>query len=516
MPTNWLATLRWVSTGGLVLAAAAVLGSVVALVVVAFIEGSAWLFAHGVGAAGASVLLVLLLPAVAGAISGWLCDRTMHRSAPGPADVMRAKLGGLRLLSLRDGALAAGASFVGLALGGSVGAYGPVVHLGSTIAAHAARLFGRRAIETGMGCGCAAAIAAVFNAPLAGIIFAHEVILKQHSLRMFAPVATAALAASWVARNGLGRDNFLGFVQMEQITTSDGIVFVFVGIACGLLASGIVHGCLALNAWRRSQPYPAWFLPAVGGLAAGAIAATLDAPEILGGGKSFIDGIADGTAPGNFAILFVAKLLATLACIGLGMAGGLFSPALLIGALFGHTLGEVATYAWPDAELSSMVVYTLVGMFATAAPVIGAPLAGILIAVEFSASYPFALSVAVAIVVASFVSGRLAGGSYYQLQLAAAGVNLRAGPEERILAATSVRARMQQLAPADAQTFVHARRIAITASLWDAVVLAKHEVGEQLLVVDAGGQPVGKLLLEELLLEQSELNRRFRAEEGEL
>lgn len=516
MIAELLARLRWIGVSTTLLVLAAILGAALAFVVILFIHGSAWIFSNTLGNANEQLWLVILLPCLAGGISGWLCAKTLHKVPPGPADVVRAKLNGLRFLSLRDGALAGSASFLCLSFGGSVGAYAPVVHLGSTIAGHACRKFGRRGIEIGLGIGCAAAIAAAFNAPLAGIIFAHEVILKNYSLRAFAPVATAALAANWVVSEWLARDNFLGTAipTMQEIAGSEVLIFVGVGLACGLLASGIIHGCIELNRQRQKITTLVWVLPAVGGLAAGLIAVAIGSTEILGATQPLIAQIASGEDLANAQTLLLAKLLATLACIGLGMAGGLFSPALLLGALFGYSCGELLIAIFPQAELPALAVFALVGMFATAVPVIGAPMAGILIAVEFSQSYPFAISVAIAIVVASLVSVRLAGGSYYQRQLRAAGVNIYAGPEERSLSEISVHSRMKPVSPEHAQKF--AITITNTDNLWQALERAQGSVNEQIGVVDKDGQLIGYLLVEELLLEQAQLNRQFRREESEL
>ena len=498
----------------------AVLGAVVGLCSVGFIEISSWLFSRGVGAAGAHWILLLALPAGAGLLSGLLCMRTVTRSPPGPAEVVRAKSEGLRLLSVRDGIRGVLASFGGLAMGGSVGAYGPLVHMGSTLAAQITHLVaGRKAHEIGLGCGCAAAIAAAFNAPLAGIVFAHEVILKHYSLRLFAPVASAALLANLVTRHALDRPPFLEAVFMSSLSASESAIFALVGLACGLLACAIIHGCLWLVRWHRQFKTPPWLFPTLGGLSCGALAVVLGVPEILGGGKPLLDLIAaDGIGSGEqVVLLLVAKFAATLLCIGFGMAGGLFSPALVIGALFGYAIGLGLETVFPTATFASAYIYALVGMFATAAPVIGAPLAGILIAVEFSQSYPLAVSVAVAIVVSSFIAGRLAGGSYYQLQLKRSGIHPEAGPEQRELAQIKLRNRMQIISSADQEeSLASALRINVDKSVWDALDVASAIPGERLAVVDDDDQIIGMVTVEELLLEHARLNRRYRKEEGQL
>lgn len=519
-----LAKARWLGAGLAMLVLAAVLGAIVAVVAVGFIEGSAWMFAHGVGSADAPVAYVLLLPAIAGILSGVLCSRVRHKVPPGPADVVRARTSptGRRDLNLHDGLLGALASFTCLSLGGSVGAYGPLVHMGSTLAAHLERWFTKLDFQAGLGCGAAAAIAAAFNAPLAGVVFAHEVILRQYSLRMFVPVASAALMANLVSRQLLGHTTFLEaeLVRMGELSLTESALFATVGLAAGFLASGIIHGCLGLARWHQRFRLPPWVFPALGGLAAGAIALAIDAPEILGGGKPLIEAIAGGQvgSPGSFVILLVAKFAATLLCIGLGMAGGLFSPALVIGALFGGSLGLLFANLLPATALAPVYVYALVGMFATAAPVIGAPLGGILIAVEFSNSYPLAVSVALAIVVSTLVASRLAGGSYYQRQLVVAGVPLEAGPEQLVLREIKVRNRMQSapLDPGKLAELVGARTLKPDDSLWDALEVASGILGERLAVVDDAGAVIGVVVLEEVMLEGIRLNQRFRAEEGAL
>ena len=501
------------------LALAAVIGALVGLFSVGFIELSGWLFAHGVGADGAHWSLILLLPAVAGVVSGLLCIRTSNKSPPGPAEVVRAKFEGLRLVSVKDGMLGSLASFTSLSLGGSVGAYGPLVHMGSTMSAQLMRLVGpKTASEIGLGCGCAAAIAAAFNAPLAGMVFAHEVILRHYSLRAFAPIASAALMSNWVSRHVFERPAFIETISMVRLGAVESLLFAVVGLACGVLAWMIIKGCLGLNSLSRRLLVPPWALPALGGLGAGAIALGIGGTEILGGGKPLIDIVAGGHVDdgSKVALLLAGKFAATVLCVGLGMAGGLFSPSLVIGLLFGLGFGTGLHAAFPDAGFASPVVYALVGMFATGAPVIGAPLAGIMIAVEFSQSYLLASSVAISIVLSTLVTARTAGGSYYQLQALGAGIPVDAGPEQRVLMKVRLRDRMRKASLDEDPSLASLSRMDKEASVWEALGKSEGSSGGRVAVTDNEGKVVGVVNMEDLLKELAELNRSFREEEGGL
>ena len=498
---------------------AGAIGGLVGLISVGFIELSGYLFSIGAGKDGAHWSLVLLLPAAAGVVSGLLCVRTTNKTPPGPAEVIRAKFEGLRLVSIKDGILGAAASFSSLSFGASVGAYGPIVHLGSTLSAHLMRPFGsKNATEIGLGCGCAAAIAAAFNAPLAGMVFAHEVILRHYSLRAFAPIALAALVSNWVSRHVFERPAFVQAISMTDLDATESLLFAVVGLACGLLAWVIIKGCLGLTAITQKLLLPPWVLPAAGGLAAGTIALLVGAPEILGGGKPLIDMMAAGVINdlGTAGTIFAAKLLATLLCVGLTVAGGLFSPALVIGMMFGLSFGLGINAAFPEAGLAPPIVYALVGMFATGAPVIGAPLAGILIAVEFSQNYLLALSVAISIVVSTLVSARMAGGSYYQLQVRRAGIAVDAGPEERVLSKILLRDRMIGASSKEDPSLGSLVTMDEGTSVWDALGRTSGRDDQRIAVTNDGGDVIGVVKVEDLLKELAQLNRSFRKEEGGL
>ncbi len=187
-------------------------------------------------------------------------------------------------------------------------------------------------------CGVAAAIATAFHAPLAGIVFAHEVVLRHYALRAFAPVAAAAIVGHVIATNVLSSGALFHVSDTASrvpgsLRSSSSSAVSVPGGRC------YMHAILAVGRWAGRLPVVPSLRPALAGAALGLVA--LWVPDILGMGQetlrfATIEGAFDGI---ELVTVLLLKLVATALCIGMGFGGGVFSPALVIGTLFGALCG---------------------------------------------------------------------------------------------------------------------------------------------------------------------------------
>ena len=403
---------------------AALIGVLASLLSVLFVDGIHWVNAHlqaGAGGMG-HTLAVLLLPAGAGLAVGAIIRLMRGEAFVTLADViMSAQTRVERFATVRAHLLSALAAFVSLAGGASVGQYGPLVHIGSYLGYlhwRGLRLLNRR---LALASGAAAAIAAVFHAPLAGMVFAQEVIVRNYSFRSFFLIAVASLSGHMFATNYLHRLPFLQITQMEGVAPLAALGFVLAGVLCGLFAALFVFLVLRVQALMPHTGIAPHWRPALAGLTVGALA-LLTVPDILGISKPIMDQAVAADAvhdAGTAALTLAAKLLATVACLGMGFAGSVVSPSLAMGGLLGIVFGTVAG-AVPAFDVP-VHIWAVVCMFAVACPAMGASLSGVLIVLELTQSYHLALVALLAVIPANLVMISVLGGSYYDCQLAARG-----------------------------------------------------------------------------------------------
>ena len=380
------------------------------------------------------------VPTVGGLIVGVLlrhCSR--HKRPLGPPDVIQAVQFRAPLPDARSGAVSTVAATISLGFGASVGQYGPMVYLGAMFGSAVSRLRLRvsNLPAIAVACGVAAAISTAFNAPIAGLVFAHEVVLRHYSTRAFAPTTIAA-AAGYVVANVVFERPALFLVDFTGV--GHGHEFVLFGLL-GALSAGvaIVFMSAVLGGGRLADrfPGPAALRPAAAGIVLGLTALWL--PEILGIGQEMLRfaTIEDAFDLAELPVLLIAKIALTALCVGFGFAGGVFSPALLIGALFGALFWGAVTAA-TQIENSGVAVYAICGMMAVTSPVIGAPLTTILIVFELTRNYDITIAAMVAIVMSNLIAHRVFGRSLYDVQLANKGIDLFQGRDRARLGAARV------------------------------------------------------------------------------
>ncbi len=384
----------------------------------------------------------VLVPTIGGLIVGQIVVRFVaERRGLGPPDAILAVQTRDPPPSLKSGAASTLAALVSLGCGASVGQYGPLVYLGTLVGSLAQRLqLGVRDLQSvAIACGVAAAISTAFNAPIAGLVFAHEVILRHYSLRAFAPVTVAA-ATGYVIANVILERPALFLVEFAGVQHGhEFVLFAVEGVLAAYLAAGFMALIGLSGRMAQRSRVPASLRPALAGLLLGLVA--LQIPEVLGIGKetlrfATIEGAFESS---ELAVLVAAKLAVTALCVGFGFVGGVFSPALLIGVLFGALFGMVWPEVLPLAH-SGIVPYAICGMMALTSPVIGAPLTTILIVFELTRNYDLTIAAMVAVVFSNLVAYRMFGRSLFDVQLAARGFDLSLGRDKAILGVRRVAA----------------------------------------------------------------------------
>jgi CIC family chloride channel protein len=384
---------------------------------------------------------LLAVPTGGGLLIGLFVYFVMPERRPhGVAEVIEANaLRGGRM-SVIVGLKAAAVSAASIGAGASVGREGPVVHLGASLGAFAARRLhlGRTPSRTLLGCGVAAAVAASFNAPIAGTFFALEVVVGHYALTAFAPIVIAAVIGTMVSRMYYG--DFPAFILPEEVVIAsfwEFPAFALLGVVSAAAAMLFMRMVMMTEDLTQRTSVPRWAWPAIGGLAVGTIGISF--PQVLGVGYEATDAALSGLYPLWLLLALIAlKLCATAISLGCGFGGGVFSPSLFIGAMVGGAYGIIATGAFPELS-SGHAAYTIVGMGAVAGAVLGAPISTILMIFELTGDYATTIAVMVATSIASIITHQTHGHSFFTWQLARRGVSVKGGRDVGLL--RTIRAR---------------------------------------------------------------------------
>jgi CIC family chloride channel protein len=386
---------------------------------------------------------ILLGPTLGGLAVGLILDRMVPGRRPhAVADVIEARAIHDSRIDPKVGLTSAFLAALSLGSGASAGREGPVVHLGATLASYAVDRFhlSSSARRTLLAAGVAAAVSASFNAPIAGVLFAHEVILGHYALRAFVPSVISSVAAAVAARLYFG--NFPAFVIPEyQITSyAEFPAFALLGLAAAAVAILFQLALVTTEriTWRFEMPLPLRTM--LSGLCVGTIA--LAFPEVLGVGYETTDHALYQKLPMTLLLsLIAAKIVATAVSLAGRFAGGIFSPTLYLGALTGAAFGSIATGVFPEMA-SSHGLYAILGMGAVAAAVLGAPISTTLIVFELTGGYDMTIALLLTVSIAVGSSHALMGQSYFHWQLERRGLFLQDGPHRAITRRLTVAAFM--------------------------------------------------------------------------
>ena len=369
---------------------------------------------------------VLLSPAVAGLLYGPLVYFFAREArGHGVPEVMFAVARNGGRIPPQVAIVKALASALCIGGGGSVGREGPIVQIGSALGSTLGRVVkvAEPRMRVLVACGAAGGIAATFNAPLAGVFFAMELILRDFNGQSFGMVVLASVTASVIGRAALGNEPFLHLPPFTVTHLSQYVLFALLGLLAGAVGVGFTRILYSIEdlcdwAWRG----PEWLRPAVGGLLLGGLLLLL--PEMYGVGYPVLGkSIAGGYAIGFLLVLLIGKAVATSLTIGIGGSGGVFAPSLFIGAMLGSAYGQVLHQICPGTA-GPIGAYGLIGMGAVFAGSARAPITAVVILFELTGEYTIILPLMAAIALATGVSHLLSKDTIYTLKLRRRGVDL--------------------------------------------------------------------------------------------
>jgi CIC family chloride channel protein len=381
---------------------------------------------------------VLVFMAVAGLIVGFMIDRwAQEAKGHGVPEVMEAiALRGGRIRA-RVAAVKVLASSITIGAGGSAGREGPVVQVGSALGSTLGQWlsFSDERIRTLVACGAAAGIAATFNAPIAGSIFALEVILGRMTVRYFGAIVLSAVSASMVSQALLGDKPAFQVPAYPLHHLGEIPIYALLGVLSALWAVLFIKVL-----YGAEERFDRWSVPlpvktAVGMILTGLTLLILPGKQVLGPGLDLIgDGIAEdfNLTLGLMGMLLIGKLVATTFTLGSGNSGGVFAPSLFMGAVLGGMVGTAGHMFWPEVAMHPGA-YAIVGMAAVFAGAARAPITAILIVFEMSGDYKLILPLMLATVIATLLAEHLYPDSIYTLKLKLKGINWGRGRDQDVL-----------------------------------------------------------------------------------
>jgi CIC family chloride channel protein len=331
------------------------------------------------------------------------------------------------------------ASAISISTGGSVGREGPIVQIGSAIGSTLGQMLkvSQDRMRTLVGCGAAAGIAATFNAPIAGSMFALEVILGDFGLATFSPIVISSVVATAVSRAFLGDIPAFIVPAYELVSVWEFPMYMALGLFCAVVGVTFTKVLYKVEDLFDDFKFPEYLKAIIGGVILGA--AGLYFPEVLGVGYGGIDlALGQQLAWYLLLLLIVVKIMATSITIGSGGSGGIFAPSLFLGAMAGGFFGAVVNI-WFPAVTASPGAYSIVGMGALVSATTHGPLAAMLILFEMTGNYKIILPMMLSCILSTIFAGMLMKDSIYTLKLARRGVDIREGKEVNVLKSMFVR-----------------------------------------------------------------------------
>ncbi len=399
------------------------------------------------------VSYVLIIPTLGGLIVGpmiyFFAREAKGHGVPEVMEAVALKGGRIRPVVAIVKSLA---SSLSIGSGGSVGREGPIVQIGSALGSTLGQLLhlSDDRIRNLVACGAAGGIAATFNAPIAGVIFALEVILGEFSVQRFGTVVISAVAASAIGRAVFGDvPAFAVPIEYGLASAWEYLFYLVLGILAALVGVIFVRALYwSEDVFERWKSVPEWVQPAIGGALLGAIALLYPlvtgvhwerSPQIFNVGYQVIEqALSNQLAVSALLVLLVLKLIATSLTLGSGGSGGIFAPSLFMGAMLGGAFQYLIQMIFP-AITAPPGAYALVGMGAVFAAAAHAPITAVIILFELTGDYRIILPLMLTVVVATLVAQPLLKGeSIYTLKLTRRGVNLRRGRDVDVLQAVLV------------------------------------------------------------------------------
>lgn len=383
------------------------------------------------------------------------------------------------------------ASAVSIGSGGSAGSEGPIVQIGSSVASKLGQLLhvSPRRMKTFVGCGAAAGIAATFNAPVAGMLFAVEIILGDFGVAMLSPIIVSSVTATAVSRAYLGSAPAFAVPGYELVSPVELVYYVILGLVAALVAVAFARTLYASESFFERVRIPDWLKPAIGGLVIGMFG-VVGLPHIFGVGYEFIEEALLGHLTISLMlILIAAKIIATSATLGSGGSGGILAPSLFLGAMTGGVVWYAASIVSPNIVTDNYGAYALVGMAAVVASATRAPLQAILILFELTGGYEVILPLMLSSIIAVIVGHKLMEESIYTVKLRARGIILRRGTEINVLRGIKV----EEVMSTEVKTVPHNLRLRPLLDL-----VADTSILASIFVVDEEERLIGYISYQEI------------------
>ncbi len=334
------------------------------------------------------------------------------------------------------------ASAVTIGSGGSVGREGPMVQIGSSIGSLVGQIFRVPSLHmrTAVGCGAAAGIAATFNAPIAGVLFALEIIIGDFGVMSFSPVVLSSVTATVISRYYFGSLPAFIIPDYSIVSLWEYCFYPLLGVIAGLVALAFTTTLYKFEDVFDALKMPDWIKPALGGALLGLV--ILEFPEVFGVGYGAMN-LSLMNKMGLLAlfVLIWVKILACSITLGSGGSGGIFAPSLFIGAMTGGCFGVALNMVFPTIT-AQPGAYALVAMGGVVAGTTYAPITAIIIIFELTGSYSIILPLMLTCITATVLNSNIRRGSIYTIKLLRRGIDLTAGRERTILSSMLVRQAM--------------------------------------------------------------------------
>jgi len=325
-------------------------------------------------------------------------------------------------------------SSITIGSGGSAGREGPTVQIGAAVGSTIGQLLhlSTERMRVLVGCGAAAGIAASFNAPLAGVLFALEIILGDFAIHTFSPIIIASVIGTVTGRALEGNEVTFNVPVHELVHPTEIIFYLALGMLCGIVARLFTFMYFYIQqVFEEKLKTADIYKPAIGGLIVGMISIFM--PQILGNGYDVMEQALTGQMFWGLAFLLVfMKIICTSITLGSGGMGGVFAPSLFIGAMVGTAFGSSVHFIFPTLSASAET-YSVVGMGAVAGAVMQAPLTNILMLFELTNDYTLILPIMATCIAASYTYQRFTKHSIYMQNLLNKGINIRHGREASIM-----------------------------------------------------------------------------------
>jgi CIC family chloride channel protein len=340
------------------------------------------------------------------------------------------------------------ASAITLGSGGSAGKEGPIIQIGASIGSAIGQFFrvsGER-MRVLVGCGAAAGLASIFNAPIAGVLFALEVVLGEFNLHSFSPIVISSVVATGVSRAWLMHGAALKLPSYNLFNYWEIGFYAMLGVGAGIVSVGFTKALHGMESFfEHHAPVRTHWQPILGGLAVGMIGFFF--PQILGFSYTpILQAIQGNLLWQTMAALLVLKLIGTAFTLGSGGSGGILCPSLFLGAMTGGLLGHLFHWLAPGI-VHSAGGYALVGMGAVLGAAIQAPMTAIIMAFELTNDYAIILPMMTACVLGTLIHRWLMQHSIYTFSLVRRGIDISAGREMGILTSMTVRDIMNREVP---------------------------------------------------------------------